>query len=134
MSGTFANWDRNYADGYDKQLGNVVKSWAKKSPLSYIGSDEAEYLKRRTGYLTLAKVDAFTGEEKPIDFSKYITQDIVITREINDEILQAARDVLKNRQDKMNKSGINHSRVAKVKRMHQMYDLGGWQKLGRGGR
>ena len=134
VSGTFANWDRNYADGYGKQLGNVVKSWAKKSPLSYIGSDEAEYLKRRTGYLTLAKVDAFTGEEKPIDFSKYIDQDIVITREIDDGILQSARDELKNRQNKMNQSGITRSMVAQVQQMHKMYNLGGWQKLGRGGR
>lgn len=134
VAGTFSNWDKQYAANYGKQLGNVVKKWAKESPLSYIGNDETEYLKRRSAYLTLMKVDALTGEEKPIDFSQYIAQDIVITKEIQNKTIAPAQVVMQQRKDKMNRSGITRAIVAQVQQMHRMYNLGGVRQSGRGGR
>ena len=123
MKGTFTYWDLVHKKGYQWQFAEIVRKWAKNTPLSYYGDDVKEYQKRRSALLTIATINPMTGKEEKVDFSQYIEQDIQITPEMKKKIIATAEDIVQKRKNKLNSLGITRKIVEYVQKLHWMNHL-----------
>ena len=118
MKGTFAYWDIIHKKGYQSQFSEIVRKWAKETPISYYGDDAEEYKRRRSAMLTIPIINPETGKEEKVDFSQFIEQDIQITPEMRKNIIEPAEKIIKKRKNKLNLLGITRSIVGYVQKLH----------------
>ena len=134
VEGTFAYWDQTHLKGYLFQFENIVRKWAKKSPVSFMGNDDKEYLKRRARMLTFKMLNPLTMKEEQIDFSVFIQKDIPITPQVQKQVINPAEEIIQKRKDKLNKYGITKKMVHYVQQCHWRNNLTPFHNGGNDGR
>lgn len=117
-------WDKNHKNGYLLQFFNVVDSWARKSPISFMGDDNAEYNKRLSAIYSLKKYNPITKKEEITDFSRFLGNEDTITPEIQAKIIKPVNKTIAERKDKFNIFGITNSVVKYVQKLHYANNLG----------
>ncbi len=123
VAGTFAYWDIMHEKGYLHQFENIIRKWAKQSPVSFMGNNDKEYLKRRSKMLTFRMLNPFTMKEERIDFSSFIKKDIAITPQVQKQVINPAEEIIKDRKSKLNEHGFTRQVVSYVQQLHRKHNL-----------
>lgn len=134
VAGTFVYWDIMHSENYISQFKSVVKKWAESSPVSFMGHDDAEYLKRRSKMLTFNTINPLTMQNELIDFSGFITKEIAITPEIKEQIIEPSNQIIQSRKERLNKYGLTKKVVNYVQQLHWKNNLLPLQKNNGNGR
>lgn len=117
-------WDKSHKSGYLMQFFNVVDSWTRKSPISFMGEDNTEYKKRLSAMYSLKKYNPITKKEEIIDFSQFLGNENIITKEVQAKVIEPVNKKIKERKAKLNKFGITRSVVQQVQKLHYLNNLG----------
>lgn len=117
-------WDKNHKTGYLLQFFYAVDSWARKSPVSFMGDDNVEYKKRLSAMYSLKKYNPITKKEEITDFSKFLGNEDIITPQVQAKVIEPANKIIKERKTKLNLFGITRSVVKYVQKLHYTNNLG----------
>lgn len=109
VNGTIENWDKNYAAAYrgkNQQFNDQLLNIAWDRPSHKLQEDHNEYLLQRSLTFTLPVYNKDTKQKEFKDLSAFIKQDVEITTEIDNNYMDAVRNIVKTRTERLNNQNI----------------------------